>query len=136
MATVTEKVKESLLGVEQQPQVSEQNRAEFLKHARRDEETGEHYMTEAEFIEAIAPADEDYVHMSILVHFSNVADIFSSCSIRLNATNTQSSSKSPTARILDGSRCNNGATSKTSSQSPTPSTRLPFASSMCTGPGW
>jgi solute carrier family 25 aspartate/glutamate transporter 12/13 len=63
MATVTEKVKDTLLGVEQLPQVSEQNRIEFLRHARKDDETGEYFMTEAEFIEAIAPSGEDYVQL-------------------------------------------------------------------------
>jgi hypothetical protein len=69
MATVTEKVKDTLLGVEQLPQVSEQNRAEFLTFARKDEETGEYYMTEAEFIDAIAPASEDYVQLPALPVF-------------------------------------------------------------------
>ena len=61
MANVKDMVQESLLGVEQTLNVSEQNRQDFLKYALRDEETGEHYMTENEFIEAIAPASEDYV---------------------------------------------------------------------------
>jgi solute carrier family 25 aspartate/glutamate transporter 12/13 len=65
MATVTEKVQETLLGKETEPQLSEQNRQEFLKHAIIDEETGEYYMTEHEFIEAIAPTSEDYVHTSL-----------------------------------------------------------------------
>jgi solute carrier family 25 aspartate/glutamate transporter 12/13 len=73
MATVTEKVKDTLLGIEQLPQVSEQNRAEFISHARKDEETGEYYMTEAEFIDAIAPPNEDYVQLSACV-FTPIAN--------------------------------------------------------------
>lgn len=64
MATVTELAKEALLGVEQSKDVTEQNREEFLKHALKDEETGDYYMTENEFIEAIAPAGEDYVELA------------------------------------------------------------------------
>ena len=60
MATVTEKVKESLIGATTEPQLSEQSRHEFLKHAHKEED-GEYYMTEPEFINAIAPASEDYV---------------------------------------------------------------------------
>jgi solute carrier family 25 aspartate/glutamate transporter 12/13 len=61
MATVTEKVKDTLLGVESAPGVSEQNRSDFMKYAIKDEVSGEYYMTEHEFIEAIAPEGEDYV---------------------------------------------------------------------------
>jgi solute carrier family 25 aspartate/glutamate transporter 12/13 len=64
MATaVTGKVKDTLLGVESAPGVSEQNRSDFMKHAIKDDETGEYYMTEHEFIEAVAPEGEDYVHI-------------------------------------------------------------------------
>jgi solute carrier family 25 (mitochondrial aspartate/glutamate transporter), member 12/13 len=61
MATVTEKVTEALVGASTEPQLSDQNRLEFLKHAIKDEATSEYYMTEHEFVEAIAPAAEDYV---------------------------------------------------------------------------
>jgi len=61
MATIKEQVKESLLGSSQEPQLSQQSRATFLKHAVKDEKTGEFYMTEHEFINAIAPTSEDYV---------------------------------------------------------------------------
>ncbi|KAF2717616.1 mitochondrial carrier [Polychaeton citri CBS 116435] len=61
MATVTDKVKESLLGTdESEPQFSATARADFLAHARKDEETGEVYMGEQEFVNAIAPQSEDY----------------------------------------------------------------------------
>ena len=57
-----EKVKESLIGVEDdQQQPSDQIREEFMRHAAKDQESGELYMGEAEFVNAIAPVDEDYV---------------------------------------------------------------------------
>jgi solute carrier family 25 aspartate/glutamate transporter 12/13 len=63
MATVTETVKESLLGKSQPEELSLLSRTTFLKHARRDEETDELYMGEEEFVNAIAPPDQDYVSL-------------------------------------------------------------------------
>jgi len=63
MATVAETVKESLLGTSQPEELSPSSRTTFLKHARRDEETGELYMGEEEFVNAIAPPDQDYVSL-------------------------------------------------------------------------
>ena len=60
MATVKEAVKESLVGTTIEPQLSQQARATFQKHARKDE-SGEAYMTEEDFVNAIAPENEDYV---------------------------------------------------------------------------
>ncbi|KAI9817767.1 MAG: mitochondrial aspartate-glutamate transporter agc1 [Pycnora praestabilis] len=60
MATVKEAVKETLIGTTREPQLSQQTKATFDKYARRDEETGELYMTEEEFVNAIAPETEDY----------------------------------------------------------------------------
>jgi solute carrier family 25 aspartate/glutamate transporter 12/13 len=79
MATVTEKVtevaettadklkessivqgaKEKLVGVELEP--SAQIQASFSQHALKDEESGEFYMGQTEFVNAVAPTDEDYV---------------------------------------------------------------------------
>lgn len=59
--SVKESVKETLLGTEDEPQLSSQTRAEFLQHAKKDEQTGEYYMGQHEFINAIAPESEDYV---------------------------------------------------------------------------
>ena len=59
MATVTDSIKESLLGKTQPAELSQESRANFLKYAR--EEDGEYYMREEEFINAIAPPEEDYV---------------------------------------------------------------------------
>lgn len=60
---VKEKVKESLLGTEEAPQLSNTTRATFMQHAIKDEETGEYFMTPQQFIDAVAPAGEDYVRM-------------------------------------------------------------------------
>lgn len=59
-----EVVKETLLGTEQSEaelQLSAQSKATFDKNAQADAATGEKYMTEVEFINAIAPVKEDYV---------------------------------------------------------------------------
>jgi hypothetical protein len=61
MATVAETVKESLLGTSQPEQLSPSSRTTFLKHARRDEDNDELYMGEEEFVNAIAPAEQNYV---------------------------------------------------------------------------
>jgi solute carrier family 25 aspartate/glutamate transporter 12/13 len=63
MATVAETVKESLLGTSQPEELSPSSRTTFLKHARRDENTDELYMGEEEFVNAIAPPDQDYVSL-------------------------------------------------------------------------
>lgn len=58
---VREGVKETLLGVEDETQTSDQTRSEFLKYAKKDETTEEWYMSQSEFIDAVAPVGEDYV---------------------------------------------------------------------------
>jgi hypothetical protein len=65
MATVAETVKESLLGTSQPEELSPSSRTTFLKHARRDEDTDELYMGEEEFVNAIAPPDQDYVSLNV-----------------------------------------------------------------------
>lgn len=59
--TVKEAVKSSLLGSEEPANLSASYRATFLNNAKHDEKTGEPVMGPEEFIDAIAPADEDYV---------------------------------------------------------------------------
>ena len=61
MATVKEQIKESLVGTIVEPSLSTDAQATFERKAKRDEETGELYMTEEEFVNAIAPENEDYV---------------------------------------------------------------------------
>jgi hypothetical protein len=65
MATITESVKESLLGTTKPEELSQTSRATFLKYAQRDE-SGELYMGEEDFVNAIAPPDEDYVSPTFL----------------------------------------------------------------------
>lgn len=62
-ATIKESVKETLLGVEEDAQLPSQTRAEFMQYAKTDPESGDHYMGEEEFVNAIAPESEDYVRI-------------------------------------------------------------------------
>lgn len=61
----TDRVKETLLGTEEEVGLGSQARADFFKHAVKDGETGEYYMTEKEFVDAVAPEGEDYVRNSL-----------------------------------------------------------------------
>ncbi|OTA98313.1 hypothetical protein M426DRAFT_326107 [Hypoxylon sp. CI-4A] len=62
--TVKEVVKESLLGTEEPSDLSASHRASFLSHAKKEEQTGELLMGPDEFIDAIAPPNEDYHKIS------------------------------------------------------------------------
>ncbi|MCJ1342198.1 mitochondrial aspartate-glutamate transporter agc1 [Peltigera leucophlebia] len=64
MATVKEVVKETLVGTTREPELSQEIRATFNRNSRLDEASGERYMTEEEFVNAIAPIDEDYHKIS------------------------------------------------------------------------
>ncbi|KUI61203.1 Calcium-binding mitochondrial carrier protein Aralar1 [Cytospora mali] len=57
---VKEAVKESLIGSEEPVQVSTQAKSRFNSHAFKDPETGELFLGPDEFIDAVAPPDEDY----------------------------------------------------------------------------
>jgi len=65
VATVKEVVKETLVGhKEPEPEaekLSTQTKARFTKHAVPDAETGELFLGHQEFIDAVAPPEEDYV---------------------------------------------------------------------------
>ena len=61
MASVKDQVSEALLGTTDEPQLSQQTRDVFMKHAVQDAESGECYLGEDEFITAIAPESENYV---------------------------------------------------------------------------
>ena len=61
MAALKEQVGEVLLGTTDEPQLSQLTRAAFTKHAQKDEATGEYFLNEDAFIEAVAPESEDYV---------------------------------------------------------------------------
>ncbi|EON63295.1 hypothetical protein W97_02522 [Coniosporium apollinis CBS 100218] len=60
MASVKETVTEALLGTEQAPELSQQTKAAFLQHAVKDEQTGDLYLGEEQFVDAVAPPAEDY----------------------------------------------------------------------------
>lgn len=65
VAAVKEAVKESLIGSFEPVKLSVQTKARFNTHAVKDAETGELFMGLDQFIDAIAPADEDYVSTSL-----------------------------------------------------------------------
>ncbi|KAL6705814.1 mitochondrial aspartate-glutamate transporter agc1 [Coniothyrium glycines] len=60
MASVTEQVGEVLLGTTDEPQLSQLTRAAFMKHAHKDEATGDYFLNQDQFIDAVAPESEDY----------------------------------------------------------------------------
>lgn len=61
MAALKEQVGEVLLGTSEEPQLSQLTRSAFMKHAQKDDTTGEYFLNEDGFIEAVAPESEDYV---------------------------------------------------------------------------
>lgn len=62
MSSVTETVKEKLVGSTEEPSLSHQARANFLRHAQKDAK-GDLFMNEEDFINAVAPKQEDYVSL-------------------------------------------------------------------------
>lgn len=60
-----EAVKETLLGTDETEVVklSAQSKVTFEKNARKDADSGETFMAEEDFINAIAPLGEDYVSL-------------------------------------------------------------------------
>ena len=105
MATVTEAVKESLLGKEAPPSLSSESRLSFLKNSKRGED-GELYMDEEDFINAIAPAEEDYV--SSILHSLVPADSVRFRSTKSSAHSMAYCSVSQTARSAAKSQCPSG----------------------------
>lgn len=104
MATVTETVKESLIGTTREPQLSQQAKVTFDQHAIKDEGTGELYMTEEQFVDAIAPPGEDYVSLSSGLQYIILEESFAPVqptdrayhhSTRSNGTHTRYYSASP-----------------------------------------
>ena len=64
VATVKEAVKGTLIGStepSEPTQLSTQTKARFNAHAVKDPETGELFLGPEQFINAVAPPDEDYV---------------------------------------------------------------------------
>jgi solute carrier family 25 aspartate/glutamate transporter 12/13 len=64
MASVKETVKETLVGSKEVPELSHQARSNFVRHAQKDE-NGDLFMTEDDFINAVAPKQEDYVSVTL-----------------------------------------------------------------------
>ena len=64
MAALSEQVGEVLMGTTDEPQLSQLTRSAFMKHAQKDETSGDYYLNEDAFIEAVAPESEDYVSNS------------------------------------------------------------------------
>lgn len=60
MATVTEAVKESLVGFSKPQEMSVENRTSWVQYAKKDDD-GELYMDPESFVDAIAPLGQDYV---------------------------------------------------------------------------
>lgn len=58
---MTQNLKEQLVGRSSETPLSAHVKAHFMQHARVDSESGELYMTREDFINAIAPKNEDYV---------------------------------------------------------------------------
>jgi solute carrier family 25 aspartate/glutamate transporter 12/13 len=70
VVAVKEAVKESLIGSSEPVQLSVQTKARFITHAVKDAETGELFMGPDQFIDAIAPRDEDYVSHIIFPYYN------------------------------------------------------------------
>lgn len=66
--TVKDAVKGSFLGTEEPTELSSKTKAAFVSSATKDPESGELYMSQEQFINAIAPADEDYVRKALSAH--------------------------------------------------------------------
>jgi hypothetical protein len=92
MARVKEAVKSSLVGTAEEPQPSQHIKANFLHRARKDETTGEWYMTEEDFVDAIAPKNQDYVSvLTTILGEHGTMLILLIHSIRSSVNNTASS---------------------------------------------
>lgn len=74
MTIVRESVKEKLVGSTEEPQLSHQARANFLRHAQKDE-NGELFMNEDNFIDAVAPKQEDYVRICVPFPIASRTDV-------------------------------------------------------------
>jgi solute carrier family 25 aspartate/glutamate transporter 12/13 len=61
---VKEAVKETLIGAEEPVQLSTQTRARFNQNAIQDAASGDLFLGEEQFINAVAPLTEDYVSTS------------------------------------------------------------------------
>ena len=112
---VKEAVKETLIGTEEPVSMSAQTKTRFYQCAVKDPETGELTMGPDEFINAVAPADEDYVSLTLPCDtpHNQLANKALLNSTKSSASNTHSSSVSPTVKEPARSTCQNGLTSRT-----------------------
>ncbi|KAL9006505.1 MAG: hypothetical protein Q9188_000742 [Gyalolechia gomerana] len=60
MATIKDQLKDSLVGTVIEPSLSTDAQATFERNAQKDEGTGELFMTEEDFVNAVAPSHEDF----------------------------------------------------------------------------
>lgn len=117
VTAVKEAVKESLIGVEEPAQASTQTKARFNQNAVKDATTGDLFLGEEEFINAVAPLTEDYVSIFTCggAPVSEHANLYRATrSTRLNASSTAYSFVSPIARASGASPCPNGLRLRTS----------------------
>ena len=70
MATAKLAIKESLLGTTREPELSTQAKATFDRNARQDGTSEELFMTEEDFVNAIAPESENYVSCMLCLELS------------------------------------------------------------------
>ena len=89
MATVKEQVKQSLVGTVIEPSLSTDAQATFERHAKKNEETGELYMTQDEFVDAVAPAHEDYVRFHANWAFTCAPSIRANAVLRIAQNQTR-----------------------------------------------
>ena len=106
VATVKETVKETLVGSKEPEQLSAQTKARFNRHASKDAETGELYLGPDQFIDAVAPPQEDYVSPSQRpdrrARMAQTANGRMRRSTKSSASSTRSCSTSPTAPTRAG----------------------------------
>jgi hypothetical protein len=76
MAGVKGTIKASLVGdPTPEPPIIKQIQSRFLQHARVDNKTGDLYMAEEDFIDAIAPKQEDYVSSDDMISVHDVVEL-------------------------------------------------------------
>lgn len=133
-------MKDKLLGTEltQDVQLSALSKETFDKNAQKDEETGELFMGEEGFINAIAPEGEDYVSWLPVLVAQDQCEQFADEAIlkystRSSANSMPSSSASQTGEERENSTYSIGAPSRTCLRSQTPSTRSRFDSLIQSG---
>lgn len=113
MATVTESVKETLVGSSKPEEMSTEVRNNWQQYAKTGD-NGEQYMDREAFINAIAPPDEDYV--SSLLASCDLMEL-TTCSTRFPVSNTAPFSLSQTAKLPAALHKTNTLHSTTSSAS-------------------